>query len=196
MAGGDPIEAALLEAIRVDPQDTQARLIYADWLMQRGDVRGEYIATACRAETEARARELWAAHGARWLDALPAWLRTGPRELERGFVSSVTFAGKLEQLVAPERLVQLLAIAPVPGVALADGRWALMRPDGRVCCVVSHHEDGRRIEVAGLPWLRILASLDISQLPARVWFARDRDVLMIDAPPGPAPRELPFASSR
>lgn len=36
-------EAAFLEAIRANPADDTARLVYADWLDERGDPRAEFI---------------------------------------------------------------------------------------------------------------------------------------------------------
>lgn len=36
-------EAALREAIEADPDDETARMVYADWLIERGDPRGELI---------------------------------------------------------------------------------------------------------------------------------------------------------
>ncbi|MCI0461193.1 MAG: TIGR02996 domain-containing protein [Gemmataceae bacterium] len=36
-------EQAFLAAIRATPDDDQLRLIYADWLEERGDVRGEFL---------------------------------------------------------------------------------------------------------------------------------------------------------
>jgi uncharacterized protein (TIGR02996 family) len=36
-------ESPFLEAIRADPHDVAARLVYADWLEERGDPRGELI---------------------------------------------------------------------------------------------------------------------------------------------------------
>jgi len=43
----EPRERALLEAI-ADTEDPAARLVYADWLLERGDPQGELIAVACR----------------------------------------------------------------------------------------------------------------------------------------------------
>jgi uncharacterized protein (TIGR02996 family) len=37
------VEADFMRAIQRDPEDDEARLIYADWLEQQGDVRGEYL---------------------------------------------------------------------------------------------------------------------------------------------------------
>jgi uncharacterized protein (TIGR02996 family) len=36
-------EAAFLAAIQAAPEDGNLRLAYADWLEERGDVRGEYL---------------------------------------------------------------------------------------------------------------------------------------------------------
>jgi uncharacterized protein (TIGR02996 family) len=40
-------EAPLLRAVRAAPDDDAPRLIYADWLEEHGDVRGEYLRLAC-----------------------------------------------------------------------------------------------------------------------------------------------------
>ncbi len=40
-------EASFLQAIGDDPRDDAARLIYADWLEERGDARAEYIRNQC-----------------------------------------------------------------------------------------------------------------------------------------------------
>jgi uncharacterized protein (TIGR02996 family) len=39
----DDLEARFLAAIAADPSDDEARLVYADWLIERGDPRGEYL---------------------------------------------------------------------------------------------------------------------------------------------------------
>ncbi len=36
-------EAGFLRAIQENPEDDDARLVYADWLEERGDMRGEYL---------------------------------------------------------------------------------------------------------------------------------------------------------
>jgi uncharacterized protein (TIGR02996 family) len=46
-------EQAFLEAIRADPGDVAQRLIYADWLEEQGDWRGEYIRRRHELETAA-----------------------------------------------------------------------------------------------------------------------------------------------
>jgi uncharacterized protein (TIGR02996 family) len=39
----DEVERGFIEAIERDPEDEEARTVYADWLEQRGDPRGEYV---------------------------------------------------------------------------------------------------------------------------------------------------------
>lgn len=58
-----------LVAIRASPDDDAPRLVYADWLEERGDVRGEFIAIQCAlvgmaedAEYLTKLRELGLSH--------------------------------------------------------------------------------------------------------------------------------------
>ena len=50
---GDMDEQAFLEAIQANPGDAAQRLIYADWLEEQGDWRGEYIRRRHELETAA-----------------------------------------------------------------------------------------------------------------------------------------------
>jgi uncharacterized protein (TIGR02996 family) len=56
-------EDALLQAISAEPEDDAPRLVYADWLEERGDPRGEFIRLECalaRADPNGpRAAPLW-----------------------------------------------------------------------------------------------------------------------------------------
>lgn len=64
----DDHEAALIAAVRADPYDLQARQVYADWLEERGDLRGEYLRLDSQVQTlPARLAEL-----VEHID--PAWL--------------------------------------------------------------------------------------------------------------------------
>lgn len=94
-----PEEDGFLQAIRANPDDVASRLIFADWLEERGDPRGEFIRLQCtRAalsasedhDEELRAREelLWQQHGATWRSGLPRILRYAG--FERGFVESAS----------------------------------------------------------------------------------------------------------
>jgi uncharacterized protein (TIGR02996 family) len=68
-------DASFIQAIREDPEDSACRLIYADWLDERNDPRGEYLRLRCQqAEINARLALL-----RQQLD--PAWL-AAVRQLE------------------------------------------------------------------------------------------------------------------
>jgi uncharacterized protein (TIGR02996 family) len=41
-------EADFVRAIQENPEDDRARLVYADWLEERGDIRGEYLRLDCQ----------------------------------------------------------------------------------------------------------------------------------------------------
>jgi uncharacterized protein (TIGR02996 family) len=79
---------ALLEAIWADPTADAPRLVYGDWLLERGDPRGELISLQFKTDwTPADARReaaLLKQHGAAWLGALAPALKTGCA-FRRGF---------------------------------------------------------------------------------------------------------------
>jgi uncharacterized protein (TIGR02996 family) len=86
-------EPTLLAAIAADPDDDGPRIVYADWLLQAGDPRGELIAIQCALargrtpELVARERSLLERHEAEWLAA--AGLVTGESRFVRGFAEKV-----------------------------------------------------------------------------------------------------------
>src|SRR5687767_12719020 len=76
------VENAFLADILADPKDDTPRLIFADWLQERGDPRGEFIHVQCQLAAlppgdqkwkglHDREQELLNLHRATWLD-LPA----------------------------------------------------------------------------------------------------------------------------
>jgi uncharacterized protein (TIGR02996 family) len=71
-------DEAFLQAVVESPDDDAPRLVYADWLEERGDPRGEFIRVQCRLARLApgdprysklyrRTDQLWAAHSETWL---------------------------------------------------------------------------------------------------------------------------------
>lgn len=82
-------EAGFLQAILDSPDDDGIRLIYADWLEERGDPRGEFIRLQCHlarlatndqswAELANKEAALLAHHEPSWRQALPPILRYEP----------------------------------------------------------------------------------------------------------------------
>jgi uncharacterized protein (TIGR02996 family) len=95
----------LLAAIRAAPDDDNPRLVYADWLTQQDDPRGEFIAVQCAlasGEDERRLKwrdeELRRVHASRWIGM------TCTATLVRGFVDVVTVESHEVSLAAFEDL--------------------------------------------------------------------------------------------
>src|SRR5579884_4103642 len=100
-------ENAFLQAILENPADDTARLVYADWLEERGDPRGEFIRVQCElaqlspaggpvsaddsrgVKLEDRVRELLGQHADEWLGPLPA-LVASIHGWRRGFIEGIT----------------------------------------------------------------------------------------------------------
>jgi uncharacterized protein (TIGR02996 family) len=105
--------ARLVADVVAHPDDDGPRLVLADWLVERGDPRGELIQLQCAARPSealaARADELVAAHGLRWgAHLLPdayTW------SFERGFVSTVS---RCDPAALDRRRAALLAHGPLP----------------------------------------------------------------------------------
>jgi uncharacterized protein (TIGR02996 family) len=95
-------ERELLADIVATPDDDGPRLVYADWLLDRGDPRGELVNAQCALERAERAdrpvdeteplrkaaRQLIDQHESTWLDPLFA-ITAGYYELRRGLVEHV-----------------------------------------------------------------------------------------------------------
>jgi uncharacterized protein (TIGR02996 family) len=94
---------ALLDAILADPDDDSPRLVYADWLDERGNPRGEFIRVQCelarlpkydtkRAPIETREQELLNQHGAEWAQPVASIARE--YQFHRGFIDTVSIGGR------------------------------------------------------------------------------------------------------
>jgi uncharacterized protein (TIGR02996 family) len=110
-------EAEMFAAIRVAPDDDGPRLIYADWLVEQGDPRGELIQLDCRMETLERSSPerleaerlrngLVTQHAREWIEPL---LELGIHRatIRRGFVECLVVHGQLTH-----RLAEIRALAP------------------------------------------------------------------------------------
>jgi carbon storage regulator len=84
-----PEERPFLQAVLEVPDDEGTRLVFADWLEERGDPLGEFLRNQCRLaklslnehqgwDLEGRQRALWREHGAAWRATLPLALWSFP----------------------------------------------------------------------------------------------------------------------
>jgi uncharacterized protein (TIGR02996 family) len=149
-----PQELAFLQDVLESPDEEGIRLIFADWLEERDDPRGEFIRVQCqlarlspfdeqRPALAQREHELWAAHGQHWRSYLPAVLHSAP--FQRGFVESVEVPAR-DFLECAE---EIFAAAPVRRLRVLPG-WP---PAGAISLVSG---------LAGSPYLARLAEIDLA----------------------------------
>jgi uncharacterized protein (TIGR02996 family) len=116
---------AFLQAILTDPEADTPRLVYADWLEEQGDPRGEFIRLQCELarlaeefqeppELVQREKELLALHGATWRQPLRKILGRAELPFSRGFVERLSlpaekFINAAEQVLTstPLRSIRL-----------------------------------------------------------------------------------------
>ena len=112
-------DAAILDAILAAPDDDRPRLVYADRLIERGDVRGELIHLQCAARKDAamiaRESELLRLHRESW-----------ERPLRSGRVSFHWSRGFPEALIGDgggvlDSLAQASRLAPIKRLTLTSG---------------------------------------------------------------------------
>jgi len=122
-ASDDEIRRALLADILANPDDDAPRLVFADWLTERGDPRGELISLQCAAQHATggvlarhvnRASALLERHGEAWVGEIRQIVRGV--ELKRGFVASINATGsvfaKCGALFEQEPIEELRVIKP------------------------------------------------------------------------------------
>ncbi|MBL8722291.1 MAG: TIGR02996 domain-containing protein [Myxococcales bacterium] len=108
-------EEELLAAIAATPDDLALRQVYADFLVERGDPRGEHIALgllrhagrdtpATRRKEEAIAKK----HGARWIGALDQVLAPEGRVFDCGFLVEATLQLAARKGRLPEQVPEAL----------------------------------------------------------------------------------------
>ena len=164
-----PAAPELVRAILDAPDDDAPRLVYADWLMERGDPRGEHIALQCRparfeGDVFERAWRLEAEHAVMWLAPLRALLADpAPMHFTRGFVERLVLDagdwiahGAAICELTPVREVELRRVESLAAVLATPATARLRAIEVR----------GQRLEIGDLarvpplPRLESLALLD------------------------------------
>lgn len=153
------IEDAFLQDILAHPDDDAPRLIYADWLEEHDDPRGEFIRAQCalaqlgdddprRWPLEQRERELLQEHESEWL---PLWSLDGPWTFRRGFVEEITLTPE-EFLNSADRLFEQ---APIQHMHLRQRERSVDTAEG--------DPDSPTARVARSPLLAHLTGLSLSR---------------------------------
>jgi uncharacterized protein (TIGR02996 family) len=120
-------EADLIAAILAAPDDDAPRLVYADWLLERGDPRGELIVVQCElartswtsprhAVLAARSRALLAAHRRRWDEVARRLVPGGAFDFRRGMIETVELYAEDLGAIDPA----IFQIAPLHRIAISD----------------------------------------------------------------------------
>lgn len=86
LAGAAEDEASLLAAVYAKPADDAPRQVYADFLMERGDPRGEFISLQLSGSDPKKEKALLKEHGKKWLGGI-APVVGASFEFRRGFLS-------------------------------------------------------------------------------------------------------------
>lgn len=144
----------LLAAIAADPDDDGPRIVYADWLQDHGDPRGELIAVQCAlsrgraTDLVERERSLLERHEDEWLAR--AGLRPGEGRFQRGFIervdaSAARVAEAVDQLVELPSL-RLLRTTVDDGGSEADLLRIADRLRGRMPAALEHVMIDRRLQ--------------------------------------------------
>lgn len=164
-------ETALLAEIYAAPEDDAPRAVYADWLSEQNDPRGEFIllqlANARGGASEVaqkRERALLKKHGKAWLGQLDRVLEKDGREFRRGFLA--------------RGVIDLEVSARGPGPELRDLAWNTIETIGLSWSSARHF--GK--DLIALPWFKKLRAVRA--------FPEDLLVLLAKDGPWPALREL------
>lgn len=168
----------LVRGIRQDPEPDAPRLVCADWLIDRGDVRGDYITLACRDAVAPR-------YSAEEAELRRQLYRYRPRELEwakrltvlgaRGPTSTLTFhRGFIMAAEIIDRVVRnfpaICRLEPIIELTLAEmePRWfralAAMPELAELRYLGLRHEPERSRgceDLFGSPWLPDLHELRV-----------------------------------
>ena len=142
----DPEQAKLLRDVLERPDDDGARQVYADWLMERNDPRGELILLQIQlakdpksANAAQRASQLYDENYERWLEEI-GWPEKslGRPRMRKGFLEKVDV---LAQVLAPI-LENLFAREPVRALRIRSVKPASLLDD-----ILSHPEMKRVEEI-------------------------------------------------
>jgi uncharacterized protein (TIGR02996 family) len=127
---------AFLQAIRATPDDDTPRLVYADWLEEHGEPRGEFIRVQCEIprlpaahprsiQLQSNERRLLRAHRAHWVEPLRPfvgfWQAQWVLEFRRGFVERID----IDAEVFLRHGEELFRHAPLRQVSFSSARGRL-----------------------------------------------------------------------
>jgi uncharacterized protein (TIGR02996 family) len=144
----------LFAAVYAEPDSDEPRIVLADYLMQEGDPRGDFIAKQLSGD-DAGAEALLASHGAEWLGSLRPFTRRA--QFRRGFPTRL----ELVEVVRPGR-IDLDALAADPALGTIEDLLS-----GH-----AHHDVYGRLTAS--PKMTALRRIEIRNRQALVWLRKSR----------------------
>ena len=156
-------DEVFVQAILEEPEADALRLIYADWLEERGDPRGELIRVQCElarigggdprsAELGYRQQQLLSAHRAEWLGPLRGVTTLYDPTFRRGFLEEMT----LDARTFLELGERLFALHPLRHVSITDagqGEYSDPERHRRHVSTLAASPLMARLTSMGLPWI-------------------------------------------
>jgi large subunit ribosomal protein L7/L12 len=127
----DDVEQRFLAAIQANPDDREAREVYADWLEERGDERGEYL------RLEAQLHSIPVRLAVLRASVDPAWLRQVERRFDVLLVS-----------MGAHKISVIKAVREAASIGLKDAKDFVeaVRPGGPgIVCGDLEYEAANRI---------------------------------------------------
>jgi len=157
--------ATLIAAIIDDPDAIDRWLVYADWLLDRGDPRGELIsleiaieAGTADAEAQSRVNRLRRDEDALLSPRLAAQAHYWRFDLWRGFIRGATLMGASDDRPGPEAVAALCAD---PHVALLE-RITIVAPANVIAPLfTSQHRRLRYMGASAIDGVRFAASMPV-----------------------------------
>lgn len=147
---------ALLRLVYAEPQEDTHKLVYADWLLSRGDPRGELIMLQFRREEfglnraeRAREQALLGQHMRRWLGPLATVVKQDTAVFRKGFLAECEV-----HLHNPEEAPELMQRA----------EWATVEKLGGDLSVITSPAL-RSLWSVGPVWMSALSTWDLPPLP-------------------------------
>ena len=136
---GTGVRERMLAEVLADPDNDEPRMVYADWLMEQGDPRGELISSQCRlkagiaylstrSDMRSRVSELLSEHTAEWIAPLSS---RADCTFRRGFIEDIeapakSFLDGADTIMAREPVtrLKLTSCAKAHLKSLASAPWA------------------------------------------------------------------------
>jgi len=146
--------------MRANPSDDSARLVYADWLIERGDPRGEIIELQIqRPRRRAQLAKLVAKL------RRPTWAGQWPPAFERGFATKIVVT---DGHALVEHVGEIRRAHPLATLELADRAAVAISSDDQLVATILTEQQGAGNQATGTSWTTTTAVV-VDQTGREIW---------------------------